>query len=185
MGLKEARQYISDLRKKQGDPYLWPDFLTGLPDKKAVIRKKNEAYPMLGKYAVSYVRIANIHPYLIKYGAGSHAEIIHWAAAILKTTADKYKGFVGAFGTHDFVVISEAKNLKEILREASELFGKKAKTFYSPEDLKRKTVLSFNREGERVEIGFMRLINSTVDRKTDISRDSLLPHLERLCSEQE
>jgi hypothetical protein len=184
MGLKEARRYINELHRKQGDPYLWPDFLTGLPDKKAVIRKKNEIYPLLGKYAISYVRIANIHPYLIKYGAGSHAGIIHWAAAILKTTAEKYNGFVGAFETHDFVVISEAKAMKEILKEASQLFEKKARTFYSAEDLKRKTILSFTREGEKVEIGFMRLTNCTLDSKTDIPRDSLLPHLERLCSEQ-
>lgn len=185
MGLKEARQYIKDLRRRQGDPYLWPDFLTGLPEKKAVIKKKNEIYPRLGKYAISYVRIANIHPYLIKYGAGRHAEIIQWAAALLKTTSDKYKGFVGAFETHDFVVTCDAKNMKELLEETSRLFEKRAKTYYSKEDLERKTILSFTREGQRVNIGFMKLVHCTLDKETVVPSSRLLPHLEKLCSERE
>ena len=39
MGFKEAKKYISELHKKQDDPYLWPDYLTGLPDKNAIVQK--------------------------------------------------------------------------------------------------------------------------------------------------
>ncbi len=39
MGLAEAKKYIQELHKKQSDPFLWPDYLTGLPDKAAIIKK--------------------------------------------------------------------------------------------------------------------------------------------------
>jgi hypothetical protein len=39
MGLTEAKKYIQHLHKKQDNPYLWPDYLTGLPDKSAIIKK--------------------------------------------------------------------------------------------------------------------------------------------------
>jgi hypothetical protein len=42
MGLVEARKYIQDLHKRQSNPYLWPDYLTGLPDKAAIIKKMSE-----------------------------------------------------------------------------------------------------------------------------------------------
>jgi GGDEF domain-containing protein len=185
MGLREAKRYISELRKKQDNPYLWPDFLTGLPDRTAIIEKTSKVFPKLGRYAVSYIRIANIHPYLIKYGTDRHAEIIQWAAAVLKITADKYKGFVGTFNIHDFVAICEAKKTKDFLAEASQLFEKKAKTFYSKEDLKKKKVLSFLLEGKKIDIGFMKLVAATLDEKPDMPKEQLIPYLGRLCAEFE
>ncbi|GAB4387363.1 MAG: hypothetical protein Kow0025_00490 [Thermodesulfovibrionales bacterium] len=185
MGLREAKRYITELRKKQGNPFLWPDFLTGLPDKAAVIEKTTEIYPKLGKYSISYLRIANIDPYLIKYGSDRHAEIIQWAAALLKTTAEKYDCFVGAYDTHDFVSICEKSKARDFLRESSQLFDRKIKTFYSREDLGRESFMSFAREGKKVDIGFMRLVGYTVDEPTGISKDRLLPYMCKLCKEQE
>lgn len=185
MGLGEAKRYIHELHRRQVNPYLWPDFLTGLPDRAAIIEKILEIYPKLGKHSISYIRIANIHPYLIKYGSDRHAELIQWAAAVLKTTSDKYKGFVGAFGTHDFIAICRAKSTNDFLKETGRLFEKKAKTFYSKEDIERKKVLSFTREGKKINIGFMKLIASTVDKKTVIRREDIIPYLGKLCSELE
>lgn len=185
MGLREAKKYITDLRKKQGNPYLWPDFLTGLPDKAAVIEKTSEVYPRLGKYSISYVRIANVDPYLIKYGSDRHAEIIQWAAALLKTTAEKYDCFVGTYDTHDFVTICQTGRAKHFLRESMQLFEKKIKTFYNKNDLTRRSFMSFSREGKRIDIGFMRLVGYTVEEPTGISKDRLLPYMCKLCKEQE
>jgi GGDEF domain-containing protein len=96
VGIAEAKKYIADLRKRQENPYLWPDFLTGLPEKPAIISNLQKVYPKLGEFAIAYIRIANIHPYLIKYGPDKHAEIIQWAAAILKTSCDLCQScFVG------------------------------------------------------------------------------------------
>ena len=69
MGLTVAKDYIKELHKRQENPYLWPDYLTGLPDKAAIIHRLAEVYPRLGRYAIAYVRVANVHPYLLKYGA--------------------------------------------------------------------------------------------------------------------
>src|SRR3990172_7253730 len=156
MGTAEARKYIQELRRKQENPYLWPDFLTGLPDKPAILKKLGEAFPKLGKYSIAYVRIANIHPYLIKYGPDRHADIIQWAAAILKTTADKQKGFVGAFSSHNFILVCAKGGAEAIIKEATELFNKKALAFYSDEDVKKGCVMSFMGDGKKIKVGFMK-----------------------------
>jgi len=181
MGLNEAKKYISELHKRQDDPFLWPDYLTGLPDSHAIIIKTKEAYSKLGRHAISYIRIANINSYLIKYGTDRHAEIIQWAAAILKITADKFNGFVGVTGSHDFVATCRKNDMEAFLEESGRLFEKKAKTFYQKNDLDRKTVISFRHGGQEVNVGFMKLVASTVSEKIDIPRGGLIPHLEQIC----
>lgn len=186
MGLTEAKKYIQELHKKQDDPYLWPDFLTGLPDRKAVIRKLNDSFPRLGMSSIAYVRISNIHPYLIKYGPDRHAEIIQWAAAILKTSCEKCPGsFVGALGTHDFVVMCETNKMVKHIREAGRLFEKKTKAFYSEEDLKKKTTLSFKRAGKNVHIGLLKLTAVIATERPDVGKSDLLQHMGRLCESAE
>lgn len=185
MGFKEAKNYISELHRKQDDPYLWPDYLTGLPDKNAIVQKIREIYDQLGKQSIAIIRIADIQPYLIKYGPDKHADIIQWAAGILKTTVDKHKGFVGACCTHDFVAVCNTKNLGSFINEASRLFEKKALTFYNKEDLKKGKVLSFMREGRKIDIGFMKFIVCSISDKAQVPKDKILPHIGKLCLEIE
>lgn len=185
MGLKEAKAYLRELRKKQGNPYLWPDFLTGLPEKPAILKKVFEVYDRLGKYSILYIRIANIQPYLIKYGPEGHADIIQWAAAVLKSAADECGGFVGAFSTHDFVAVCDAKKAKTFINSASRLFESKAMEFYTDEDIEKGAVLSFMRGGRKIDIGFMRLISTEINRKTDIPKERLIARLGSLCAELE
>src|SRR5512135_658244 len=148
MGIADARKYIQELHKRQENPYLWPDFLTGLPDKGAIIKNLDAVYPKLGRYAVAYVRIANIQPYLVKYGPDKHADIIQWAAAILKTTCEKCsRCFVGTISTHDFILSCETRNMVKHFKEAEKAFTKKMEAFYTKEDLASRTVLSFSRNG--------------------------------------
>lgn len=185
MGLREAKRYISDLRRKQGNPYLWPDFVTGLPDTQAIVKKLDEVYSKLGKYSVTFIRIANIHPYLIKYGSDKHSEIIQWAAAVLKTTMDRYGGFVGALGSHDFVAIAKKAETDAFVEEATRAFNKKITSFYSDEDMKKKQVLSFKKDGKTINIGLMHLISATANGSVKIPQENLIPWLARLCSDME
>lgn len=187
MGVSEARRYIQDLRKKQKNPYLWPDFLTGLPDKAAILARLEEVYPKLGRYAVAYVRIANIHPYLIKYGPDRHAEIIQWAAAILKTTSDRCaNSFVGTLSTHDFVIMCETKHLPLLLKEAGTRFRKKAESFYSAADLAKKETLSFSGgRGEKVSVGLMGLMSVIADKKLPIPRSQIIQRMGKICEAME
>ncbi|MDP2167432.1 MAG: hypothetical protein Q8J64_03775 [Thermodesulfovibrionales bacterium] len=184
MGTKEAKKYIKALHKKQDNPYLWPDYLTGLPEKPAIIKWISEVYGKPLKH-ILYVRIANIHPYLIKYGPDRHADIIQWAAAVLKTTADKYKAFVGAFNSHDFIAVCDAKAASDFMDEASKVFNKKALSFYSREDLQKGSVISFIRDGKKVNAGFMKLISSGMCAKTDTPKDQVVQHLGSLCEKAE
>jgi hypothetical protein len=181
MGLRESKKYITDLHKRQSDPMLWPDYLTGLPDNHAIVMKKRQVYTKLGKCAISYLRIANINSYLIKYGADRHAEILQWAAAILKTVGDKHNCFVGATGNHGFVAMSKKADMKPFLDETAKLFRQKSKSFYKKSDLNSQSVLSFVSKGEKVTLGLMKLISSTIDKKTDIPRKDLIAHLEAKC----
>ncbi|GAB4485409.1 MAG: hypothetical protein OHK006_11450 [Thermodesulfovibrionales bacterium] len=183
MGIAEANKYIKDLRKRQADPFLWPDYLTGLPEKPAIIRVLEEAYPKLGEYSVVFVRIANIQPYLLKYGPDNHANIIQWAAAVLKTSARKCRNsFVGTLNTHDFVVVCRTKNMQKFFCEANELFRKKAETFYSQSDVRKGTVLYFNQDdGQAIRIGLMKLIGVVADSKLKIKRQDLIRCMSNVC----
>jgi len=183
MGLTEAKKYIQDLRKKQSNPFLWPDYLTGLPDKSAIIKKMDEFFSKLGEYSVVYLRIDNIQPYLLKYGPAKHAEIIQWAAAILKTSSDKCpNSFVGTLNTHDFIAICETKNMGTIIEEAREIFRKKASTYYSQKDLAKGVTLSFDRnDGKKVNLGLMKFIAVVAGRKLRVKRRRLILDMARIC----
>lgn len=183
MGIAEAKKYIQELHRKQDNPYLWPDYLTGLPDKAAIIKKLDEVFPKMGEYAVVYVRIANIHPYLIKYGPDRHAEVIQWAAAILKTSAQNCaKGFVGTLSTHDFIAICKAKNIPVLFREAGKLFSKKVATFYTQQDREKGTILSFNKPGgEIVRVGLMRLIAVIANTQLNTKKSHLIKDMGKVC----
>jgi GGDEF domain-containing protein len=187
MGLRDAKKYIESLRKKQDNPFLWPDYLTGLPDRAAVLRKLDSIFPKIGRYALAYIRIANIHPYLLKYGSDHHAEIIQWAAAILKTNAAEIKGgFVGTVGTHDFFVISKTEDLLRLYKRSNNLFKKKMLSLYSSKDKKHGYVLRFERfTGDEVNIGFMKLVSSCLSSPPDIERINVIPYLAAICRKAE
>jgi len=183
MALSEAKKYIQQLHKRQSDPFLWPDFLTGLPDKSAILRKLEDVYPKLGRTSIAYVRISNIQSYLIKYGPDHHADIIQWTAAILKTSADRCKsGFAGTLGTHDFMVMCESREIQNLMREASGLFQKQMRNYYSSKDLKDQTTLAFTKDkGENIRIGLMKLVCVIADKKLPVRRGDLILNMARLC----
>lgn len=186
MGVKEAARYISGLQKRQRNPYVWPDFLTGLPERPAILEKLDGFHSRPKGKSVSFIRIANIHPYLIKYGPKRHTEIIKWAAAILKTTADKHGGvFVGTFGVHDFMAFGGKDSIEGFLRESSLLFKRKAKTFYCEEDRRKCSVLSFMKEGRRVEVGLMELLGVTLSSMAGMKKEDIIPRLESLARNAE
>ncbi|MDA8077865.1 MAG: hypothetical protein M0Z79_02890 [Nitrospiraceae bacterium] len=186
MGIAEAKKYIQELRKRQENPYLWPDFLTGLPGKAAIIKKLAEVFPRLGKYSIAYVRISNIHPYLLKYGPDRHADIIQWAAAILKTSCALCpKCFVGTLSTHDFIIMCETRDMVKHLAEANKVFKKRIESFYTREDLQNKTILSFNRRGERVNIGLIQLISVVADQPLRIEKSRLIQSMGKDCEAME
>jgi hypothetical protein len=181
VGLSEAKKYLTELHRRQNNLDLWPDFLTGLPGKTATIRKVNGAYPRLDRNAIVYTRIANVQPYLLKYGYHQHTIIIQWAAAILKTAMEKYKGFVGAFDTHDFIAIVRKKDAASFVSEAKALFEKKMKSFYSDEDRKKNAVLSFEGNGGHIDMGLMTLMSVMTD-DAPPAAEKLIPNLLRRCN---
>lgn len=187
MGLSEARKYIRQLHKRQNDPFLWPDFLTGLPDKTAILKKLDDVYPRLGKCSVAYVRITNIQPYLIKYGPNHHADIIQWAAAVLKTVSDGCRrGFAGTLSTHDFMVICESREVQTLMARAAGLFQKEMSRYYSQKDLKSRTTFAFAREkGKDVRIGLMKLVAVVADRKLPMKRGDFILSMARACDAAE
>ena len=183
MGLIDAKKYIKDLHKKQSNPLLWPDYLTGLPDKSAIIKKIGEVFSKLGEYSVVYLRIDNIQPYLLKYGPAKHAEVVQWAAAVLKTSSDKFpNSFVGRLNTHDFIAICETKNVVSLVEEVREIFRKKASTYYSQKDLAKGVTLSFYRnDGKKIDLGLMKFVAVVVNRKLRLKRNSLILDMARIC----
>jgi len=179
MGILEAKKYLSELKRKQEKPELWPDFLTGLPDKSTTLKKVGEAMGKRVKPAVLYIRIADVEPYLVKYGSTHHIEVVKWAAAILKTTAEKYHGLVGVSDTHDFIAILKKKDAGAFIDEVSRTFDHKVKSFYNEEDLRRKSVLSFQGNGGQVSVGLMRFVCASSEDVLPITPEKLIPALAR------
>jgi GGDEF domain-containing protein len=178
MGLKEAKRYINQLHRLQADPLSWPDYLTGLPGRKASLQMLRETLPKLGAWAVAYVRVANIYPYLFKYGPERHVELIEWAAAILKTEAQRYRGsFVGTMGTHDFLLLAKSRHIGQLLSSAAELFGRRTKSFYSPQDRRAGVLLSFQYQGAPMRVGLMQLIWALRAERTGLNEVELLEQL--------
>ncbi len=183
MALREARKYITALHKKQADPINWPDFLTGLPDHGAVVRKMDKVYDKLDRYSVVYFRIENIDPYLAKYGTDKHVEIIEWAAAILKICIDKHKGFVGTVGTHEFLAICRASCTDDVISEVCDLFKKRVRDYYKPSDIEADSVLSFaTNGGKHVSLGLMGFKYCIADKKCKVKKDKFLTCLKKLCA---
>jgi PleD family two-component response regulator len=185
VGVHEARRYITELRRRQQDPLLWPDFLTGLPDETAVARVIHDVYPKLQDFSITIIRIANIQPYLVKYGSGRHREIIEWTAAILKTTMDRHQGFVGKFRMHDFIAVCETKKLEKFLAEATRTFETKMKAFYTTEAMKEKKLFSFTRFGKEVSFGLMKLIFCSVNGEHNIPKENVIEYLLKNCPDTE
>ncbi len=183
MRLSDARKYIQQLHRRQNNPFLWPDFLTGLPDKAAILKKLEDVYPKLGRISVAYVRIANIHSYVIKYGPNHHADIIQWAAAILMTSADRCNnGFVGTLSTHDFMVICESREMTKLMDEAARLFEKQMRKYYSQKDLKDRTTLSFAWDrGNGIRIGLVKLVYIIADKKLSVEGGDLIRNMAGIC----
>jgi GGDEF domain-containing protein len=184
MGLREAGKYIATLHEKQADPLNWPDFLTGLPDHAAVVRKVDDVYDKLDTHCVVYFRIENIEPYLAKYGTEKHVEIIEWAAAILKSTMDKYNGFLGTVGVHEFLIICKAACCEDFISSVQVAFSKKIKDYYSDEDIKKGEVMSFKTNGgKKVSLGIMHFKHSMADDACSfVPKDKFLICLKELCS---
>lgn len=187
MSIAEAKKYIQDLHAKQDNPYIWPDYLTGLPDKAAIISRLDDVLPELGKYSVAYIRISNIQSYLMKYGHNRHAEIIQWTAAVLKTTADKFKkSFVGVMNSHDFIVICLLKDMPSFIKEAEKLFNKKITAYYKKEDLNNKATISFSKGRKaKIRIGLMRLMIVIADRELNLNKGVLIRNMGKICDEME
>lgn len=185
MGLNDAKRYISDLMKKQSDPYQWPDFLTGLPDRAAINAKLKEIYPRIEYHCVFYFRIKNIHPYLAKYGTKSHVEIIQWAAAILKTNSDKVGGFVGTINTHDFVAICKKTECEDFELSVRNEFQKKARGFYNETDIKNGAVISFANGSNVHKVGLMSFAYASTIEMDTLPIELVIPTLEKRCTARE
>ncbi|RME63401.1 MAG: GGDEF domain-containing protein [Nitrospirae bacterium] len=187
MSLQRARRYIEQLHKRQDNPYLWPDYLTGLPDQRAVVKKLSDIFPKIGRYAICYLRIANIEPYLMKYGYDKHAEIIQWAAAILKSVAiETGQTFVGKAGTHEFVVIIRPSKISDFIKKANSLLRRKSRAWYNQEDLKRGFIFTYqDASGEERQAGLLKFVCAYVDSQINLERMELLPYLKNLCRKAE
>jgi hypothetical protein len=61
------------------------------------------------------------------------------------------------------------------------MFRKKVETFYTKEDLASKTTLSFNRNGEKINIGLIGLKAVIADKKPNIKKSHLLQDMGRAC----
>jgi hypothetical protein len=67
------------------------------------------------------------------------------------------------------------------LKEAGKIFKKKVESFYSKDDLRNKKVMSFNRNGERVDIGLMKLFSVITDKKLHVEKKHLIQNMGRVC----
>jgi hypothetical protein len=72
--------------------------------------------------------------------------------------------------------------MMQIVNEARRIFNRKIESFYTKKDLKKRTTLTFKRNGgEKVDIGLVTLISVIVDRKQSTKRSHLIQDMGRIC----
>jgi hypothetical protein len=76
----------------------------------------------------------------------------------------------------------ESREFQNLMKEASGLFQKQMRNYYSPKDLKSRTTLAFTKgKGENIKVGLMKLVSVVADKRLPVKRGDLILNMARVC----
>ena len=130
-------------------------------------------------FAMAYVDIDNFKPYNDKYGFSRGDELLLMVARLIANTVNTQRrepSFVGHIGGDDFVFILPPDVIEDACKRLIHDFDAIVPSFYDPEDRVRGSILSFDRQGEKLDFPILS-ISIAVVRNTN----SKYTHYGQLC----
>ncbi|MFC2060931.1 HEAT repeat domain-containing protein [Elusimicrobiota bacterium] len=132
--------------------------LTGLPGNKEVKKQLEGIIDNPGKLAV-YIDISDFKPYNEVYGFTCGDNIILTLADILekccKKVCEDSEYIIGHIGGDDFIIIIEEERLENLYDLLDREFLKIRDSFYNQQDISRRSIVGWNRQGERTVFPLM------------------------------
>ena len=125
--------------------------LTGLPGNNSIARRIESALFNEEQICVIYADLDNFKPYNDKYGFAKGDEVILFTSNLFDTALKKnmvYDYFIGHIGGDDFVITLPLEKTNDVVESIMLMFDKGITRFYTPEDVARKCIVSYDRLGK-------------------------------------
>ena len=143
--------------------------LTHLPGNVSIIDEIQYRIENNKIFAVGYADLDKFKSYNDKYGFERGDEVIRTTARVLIKAVREQGGpeaFIGHIGGDDFVFIADDDKADEISKEIVAQFDKISPTFYNEEDRKNGFILTRDRQGNEIKIGFLSISIGIVSNTT-------------------
>ncbi|OGR82280.1 MAG: hypothetical protein A3J74_07685 [Elusimicrobia bacterium RIFCSPHIGHO2_02_FULL_57_9] len=127
--------------------------LTHLPGNVSIETRIEEALAAQKPLAVLYLDLNHFKAYNDAYGYGAGDHVIKTTAQMLIHLIQESRDcdFLGHIGGDDFILITTPDRMTSLAHRVIKEFDAMAPSFYTPEDRKRKKIISTDRKGKVVE----------------------------------
>lgn len=151
--------------------------LTHLPGNVSIMDELQRRIDGNKPFAVGYADLDKFKAYNDKYGFERGDEVIRQTARVLiKAVRDKGSAdaFLGHIGGDDFVFVCDDAEADGISRVVVDEFDKISPLFYNEEDRKNKFIITKDRQGNEIRIGFLSIsigiVSNTVQKITHLAQ---------------
>ncbi|MBF0376815.1 MAG: response regulator [Desulfamplus sp.] len=140
--------------------------LTGLPGNNSIAKRIESALQNNEQMCVVYSDLDNFKAFNDKYGFAKGDQVILFNGYVmqmaLKANAAS-NSFIGHIGGDDFVMVVPIDKLQDVIQSVIFMFDDGVIKFYTPEDAERRSILSFNRQGEQQTFPIISISMAGVD----------------------
>lgn len=124
--------------------------LTRLPGNISIDRQIQDRLDRAERFALAYADLDHFKPFNDKYGFGRGDDVIKITGRIILNMVKNRQpegGFIGHIGGDDFIFIMDGTSVEPAAREIIDAFEQIIPTFYDPEDRRRGSIQSYDRQG--------------------------------------
>lgn len=124
--------------------------LTRLPGNISIDRQIQNRLDRAEPFALAYADLDNFKPFNDKYGFGRGDDVIKITGRIILNMVKQRQpegSFIGHIGGDDFIFIMDRAVVEDTAREIIGAFEQIIPTFYDPEDRRRGSIQSYDRQG--------------------------------------
>jgi PleD family two-component response regulator len=153
------RLVVRNLRALSSNP------LSGLPGNPSIELEANRRLALHIPFAFAYIDVDDFKAFNDVYGYQSGDRVIKDIARLLVTASNEAStdAFVGHVGGDDFVVISAAEQMRDILKTILKTFDQTALTYYTSKDIERGGLVTFNRQHHKQFFPLIKLSCAVID----------------------
>ncbi len=124
--------------------------LTRLPGNISIDRQIQDRLDRAEPFALAYADLDHFKPFNDKYGFGRGDDVIKITGRIILNMVKNRQpegSFIGHIGGDDFIFIMDRTTVEAAAREIIDAFEQIIPTFYDPEDRRRASIQSYDRQG--------------------------------------